>query len=136
MKTSSGSSTKNIAPSSLAFAATAAALALWCVRAHAADLDQITVSAPIVKNLEQDSVTGEPIQEYIVKASVQYDPATLRTRSGVALLKAGVEEAARKACQGADPTFDDGGCYRRAVDSVQPQIDAAVARAEDSSPKT
>jgi UrcA family protein len=136
MRTSSVLVTRNIAPSSLALAAAAAALALWCARAHAADLDEITLSAPIVKNLEQDSVTGEPVQESIVKALVQYDPATLTTPSGVALLKASVEEAARKACQSADPTFDDGGCYRQAVNSAQPQIDAAVARAKDSSPKT
>jgi UrcA family protein len=138
MKTSSASLSRNIAPGSLALAAAAAALALWSARAHAADLDQITLSAPIVKDLQPNDISGAPEQETIVNARVQYDPATLTTLSGVALLKASVEEAARKACQraGFDPTYDDDSCYRGAVDSAQPQIDAAIARAKNSSSKT
>jgi UrcA family protein len=137
MKTLSAS-LRNIAPGSLAVAAAAAALALWSARAHAADLDQITLSAPIVKDLQPNDVTGDPEQETIVNARVQFDPATLTMPSGVALLKASVEEAARKAClrAGFDPIYDDDGCYRGAVDSAQPQIDAAIARAKNSSSKT
>jgi UrcA family protein len=136
MRTSSALVSRNIAPGSLALAAAAAVLALWAPRAHAADLDKITLSAPMVKNLGPDDVTGEPVQESIVKALVQYDPATLTTPSGVALLRASVEQAAHKACESADPTLDDGSCARRAVDSARPQIDAAVARAKYSSPKS
>src|ERR1700736_1468546 len=52
-------------------------------------------------------------------SDLSYDPATLTTDSGVALLKKSVADAARKACDtAADPvTDDDGTCVRKAIRS-------------------
>ena len=64
---------------------------------------------------------------------MSYDPATLTTDSGVALLKKSVADAARKACNTADPlTDDDGACVREAIDSAQAQIARIVAQARST----
>lgn len=98
---------------------------------NAGDVQVITVSAPRVKILEHGPGTTTATQEMTVTARVQYDPVTLSTNSGVALLKDGVQEAARRICRAADPGApEDMRCVRNATDSAQPQIDAAVARAK------
>ncbi len=108
-------------------------LAVMSARAHAGDLDQVTIAAPAVKTVGHDYATGAPIQETTVTARVQVDPVTLTTNSGVALLKDGVRDAARKACEAADPlTPDDGTCVHTAVKSAEPQVAAAIARARSS----
>jgi UrcA family protein len=115
---------------SLPIALAIGALAVMSARAHADDLDEITISAPAVKTVGRDAATGAPIEEVTVKGRVTTDPVTLTTNSGVALLKDGVLDAARKACDAADPlTPDDGTCVQAAVESAKPQVDAAVARA-------
>jgi UrcA family protein len=68
---------------------------------------------------------------------VSYDPATLTTNSGIALLKDSVADAARKACNAAgdaaDSLPDDGGtCVRAAISSAQAQVDAAITKAKSS----
>jgi UrcA family protein len=64
---------------------------------------------------------------------VSYDPVTLTTNSGIALLKDSVADAARKACDTADPLTDDGGtCVREAISSAQSQIAEAVTKARSS----
>jgi UrcA family protein len=64
---------------------------------------------------------------------VQFDPVTLTTNSGAALLKDAVLDAARQACTDADPFTNDGGaCVRKAVESAAPQVDAVIARARSS----
>jgi UrcA family protein len=68
-----------------------------------------------------------------VKVGVSYDPVTLTTNSGVALLKDSVADAARNACDKADPfTDDDGTCVRQAIYSAQAQIARAVTQARSS----
>ena len=98
--------------------------------AMAADIAAITVSAPKVKIVERGPGTSSATQQVTLSARVQYDPTTLTTHSGVALLKDGVEQAARRICQAADPGApEDTGCIRNATHAAQPQIDAAIARA-------
>jgi UrcA family protein len=133
MTTSTASSHANTLRRSLPIAFAIGALAILSARAHAEDLDQITISAPAVKTLRYDFGIGAPIQEASVTARVKIDPVTLTTNSGVALLKESVRDAARKACDAADPlTQDDGTCFQAAVKAAKPQVDAAVARARSS----
>jgi UrcA family protein len=107
-----------------------ALLAVVSATAQAAEPDQITISAPSVHTVGRDRSTLTPIQEVVVTAHVKFDPVTLTTNSGVALLKDSVLEAARKSCRSADPFMeDDGTCIRTALEDAQPQITAAIARA-------
>ncbi len=109
------------------------ALAIMNARAHAEDLDQITVAAPIERTVGREAATLAPIEEITVTARVTADAAALTTNEGVAILKDSVLAAARKACAAADPsTLDDSTCVDTAVKSAKPQIDAAVARARSS----
>jgi UrcA family protein len=101
--------------------------------ANAAALYQITISTPSVKVVGRDSASGASIEETTVQTRVEFDPVTLTTNSGVALLKDKVLEAARTACESIDPVSpDDGTCVRDAVQSAQAQIDAAVAKARNT----
>jgi UrcA family protein len=109
------------------------ALAVFSASAHAAEYDEITISGSTTKTVGREYATGAPIRETTVKVGVSYDPVTLTTNSGVALLKDAVVDAARKACDMADPlTQDDGTCLREAVRSAQPQIARAIAKARSS----
>ena len=109
------------------------AIAVFSVSAHAADLNQITVQGSTVQTVGRDAATGAPIQETTVKVAVSYDPATLTTDSGVKLLKAKVVDAARQACDSADPlTDDDGTCLREAIGSAQDQIARVVTQARSN----
>jgi UrcA family protein len=110
------------------------ALAIMSASAHAEDdLDQITISTPAVKTLGYDFGIGAPIHETSVTANVKVDPAGLTTRSGVTLLKESVLDAARRACNAADPiTPDDGTCVHDAVKTATPQVNAAIARARST----
>jgi UrcA family protein len=114
------------------------AIAAFSASARAAESKEIMVQGPTTKTVGYDLPTGTPIQQTTVKIAVTYDPATLATDSGVALLKESVADAARKACATADRvTHDDGTCVRRAIDSAQAQIARLVlrqgaARAADS----
>jgi UrcA family protein len=111
------------------------ALAFVSAGAQAADYDEITISAPNVKTIGHDDATNAPIEEYSKKATVKFDPVTLTTNSGVALLKDSVLDAALKACSSISLPLsedDDGTCVRDAVKSAQPQIDAAVMRARST----
>jgi UrcA family protein len=111
----------------------AMAIAVFSASAHAAELNEITVQGSTVKTVGRDDATGAPIQETTVKVAVSYDPATLTTDSGVALLKESVADAARKACDTADPfTDDDGTCVREAIGSAQAQIARVVTQARSS----
>ena len=108
-------------------------LAVSSVSAYAAEPDEVTISAPSTRTVARDYATGAPIQETTVKVSVSYDPVTLTTNSGIALLKDNVADAARKACDTADPLTDDGGtCVREAISSAQSQIAQAVTKARNS----
>jgi UrcA family protein len=112
------------------------AVALISARAQADDpaqVDQVTISSPTVNIVGRDSSTNSPITETTKTARIQYDPVTLTTNSGVALLKDSVRESARKLCDSIDPLdSDDGVCIRNAVESAQSQVDAAIARARST----
>jgi UrcA family protein len=98
--------------------------------ASAAPAATITVSAPRVKIVEHGPGTATAAQQVTLTARVQYDPVTLTTNSGVALLKDGVLQAAHKVCQAADPSaVHDNACIRKAIAGAQPQVDAAIAQA-------
>jgi UrcA family protein len=98
--------------------------------AKADEPEVITVAAPKVNVIAHGPGAATATQQVTVTAHVQYDPVTLTTNSGVALLKDGVEQAARRVCRSADPGApEDMTCVRSATDSAAPQIDAAVARA-------
>jgi UrcA family protein len=118
-------------PLALAFAI--GTLSLACVSAYAADLDPVTISAPAVKVVGQDSMTGAPIEQATATGVVKFNAVTLTTHSGVALLKDGVRAAARNAC-GTSVIFsqDEESCVNRAVQSAQPKVDAAIARARSN----
>ncbi|MGD0493422.1 MAG: hypothetical protein ABSC32_17940 [Steroidobacteraceae bacterium] len=131
----------NILGRILPIAFAAGAIALGGARAYAADsdplnpvqLDAITVSAPTAKDVERDPATGAFIQEVTSKATVQADPAALATHYGALMLNYSVRDAARKACAQADPFEDDDGtCVHEAVESAQPQVDAAIAQARSN----
>jgi hypothetical protein len=120
---------------SLALAFTIGMLALSSVSAHAAVMDPITVSAPkvkVVKVVGRDSAINAPIEDVTATAVVKFDPVTLTTNSGVALLMDGVWSAAFEACEAAAPFSLGDGCVNRAVLAAQPQVDAAIARARSS----
>jgi UrcA family protein len=127
----------------VAFAA--GAIVLVGARAHAdpaqldpaqldpVQLDPITVLAPAAKIVDRDAATGAPIEDVTVTARVHADPAALRTHYGALMLNYSVLDAAREACRDVDPLEDDDGiCVHDAVESAQPQVDAAIARARSS----
>lgn len=98
-------------------------------------VDQVTISAPSVKTVGHDEATGAPIEEVAKQANIKFDPVTLTTNSGVALLKDSVFESALRICNsiGLSMSYDDGGaCVRDAVKSAQAQVDAAIARARST----
>ena len=70
------------------------AFAVCSVSAQAAEPDEVTISAPATRTVGHDYATNAPIQETTVKVAVSYDPVTLTTNSGVALLKDSVADAA------------------------------------------
>lgn len=111
-------------------------LTLVSVSARAADpdqIDQVTVSAPAVRVVGHDPAMLTPIEQVTVTAHVDFNPVTLTTNSGVALLKDSVVEAARKTCTCADPGLEeDDTCMRAAVKAAEPRIAAAIARARSN----
>ena len=110
------------------------AIAAFSAGARAAESREIMVQGPTTKTIGFDLPTGAPIRETTVKIAVSYDPATLTTDSGVALLRDSVADAARKACATADRVTpdDDGRCVRRAIDSAQAQIARIVSQARST----
>lgn len=109
------------------------ALAFISTGAQAADLDEVTISAPNVQTVGRDAATGAPIEEVTKRATIKVDPVTLTTNSGVALIKDSVVATAHKICDSIDPlTSDDGTCVSSAVKSALTQVDAAAARARST----
>lgn len=133
MKTSSVAIRPNIVRGGCSLALVVALTALN-VGAHAANLDPITLSPPIVKPIGHDMVTEAPVDDVTVNAHIAVDTETLRNKSGVVLLKDRVLQAAHQACEAADPYMqDDGTCVRDAIKAAQSQVDAAIANARSSS---
>jgi UrcA family protein len=106
----------------------AVALAGISPSAQGEDLNQITVRGSDTRTIGYDFHSLSPIEETTVSFGVSYDPVTLTTNSGVALLKDAVTQAAFKACGGED-LAPDKTCMRIAVDQAQQQIARAVAKA-------
>jgi len=107
------------------------ALAVFGNYAQAAEPDQeVTITGTRTKTISYDPATRAPIQIVSVSARVTTRLDVLTLNSGVAILKDNVLEAARKACEMADPfNEDDGDCVHEAVKGAQPQVDALIARA-------
>ena len=129
------STSVKILSGSLPAAFAAMAIAVFSAgAAQAAEPNQIAIQGSTTKAVGTDYATGAPVEQTTVKVAVTYDPATLTTDSGVALLKKSVADAARKACDtAADPvTDDDGTCVRKAIDSAQAQIARMVSEARSS----
>jgi UrcA family protein len=119
---------------SLQAASAIMALAVFSISAHAAEPNEVTIRGSTTQVVGRDYATNAPIEETTVKVAVNYDPVTLTTNSGIALLKDSVAEAARKACATADPLTDDGGtCVREAISSAQSQIAQAITQARSNS---
>jgi UrcA family protein len=123
-------------PLALAFAF--GALSLASVSVHAANLDPVTISAPMIRDAGQDPTTLAPIEKITATAVVKFNPANLTTQSGVARLEDSVQAAARRACDAAASSapdqisLHDESCALRTVKSAQPQVDAAIARARSN----
>ncbi len=105
------------------------ALMLACVSAHATTLDPVTISAAAVKVAGRDTLTNMPLQRTKITAGIEFDPVTLSTNSGVALLRDSVRTAAITACAALGPERISATCVIRAEQSAEPQVDAAIARA-------
>jgi UrcA family protein len=134
MRVSTASMYPDILRRGLPVALAIGALTVLSARVHAFDLDPITISAPVMKTVGDSSTPGMPVENVTVKATITPDALSLTTDSGVALLKEKVLEAAREACDAADPfTWDDLDCIYEAVKSAKPQVHAAIARARSSS---
>jgi UrcA family protein len=95
-------------------------------------VDQVTVYAPRVRVVGRDEATLAPIEQETVSVRVHFDPPTLTTNSGRALLDDSVNAAARQACDSSDAVASDdpASCIDKAVAAAQPQIQTAIARAQ------
>jgi UrcA family protein len=95
-------------------------------------VDQVTVYAPAVRVVGRDDATLAPIEQRTVSVRVHFDPPTLTTNSGRALLDDSVNAAARQACDSAGlvAAADDASCIDKAVASAQPQVQTAIAHAQ------
>lgn len=102
-------------------------LALSWVSAHAVTLDPVTISAQAVKVVGRDTLTNLPLQQTKITAHVRFNPVTLTTHSGAALLRDSVRTAAHRVCAAVAPGSQ--ACVIRAERSARPQVDAAIARA-------
>lgn len=130
MKTSTVSIRPNALRGGWPIALAIGALTILNAHAQAAELDPISLSAPIAKTVKPETAIEGPIVDIKVNARIAVDMETLRNESGVVLLKDRVAEAAYKACNAADPlAWDDGTCVRDAVKSAKPQVDALIERA-------
>jgi|SRR6185312_11210686 len=100
--------------------------------AGADELTQVVVRGSNTRTIGYDYHTLRPIEESTTTVGVRYDPVTLTTHSGVALLKDAVEQAANKACSGSDvSTAEHDSCVRRAIEDARPQVARAVTEARN-----
>jgi UrcA family protein len=117
------------------------ALALLNSRAQAAEMPQVTVSAPtertpgtfgdVISNDGRDEAINSSLPTVSRTVRLKVDPVMFTTDSGVALLNDQVRETAQKLCSSLDtPSFENDVCVADAIASAQPQIAAGVARAK------
>lgn len=107
-------------------------LVLSWVSAHAATLDPITISAPTVEVRGYDSLTNAPLERTVTTAHIKFNPVTLTTNSGVALLRDRVRTAAGKVCSAVDSYSDYASCVAGAMRTAEPEVTTAVARARSN----
>jgi UrcA family protein len=103
--------------------------------AQASEPDPIRIDSTTTQTVGHDFPADVPIQEVTTKVAVKYDPVTLTTNSGVALLNDSVADAARKACDADDIdafSSDNETCVRKAIESAKTQVDSAIARARST----
>lgn len=110
--------------------------ALLATGVQAAELPEVTVTAPSIKTIGRDT-TGAPIRQATATARIRYSPVMLMTNSGRALLQDKVVDVARGLCRKLDSvslvaTEDEASCVQRAVDGAKLQIDAAIAHQKAS----
>jgi UrcA family protein len=101
---------------------------------QAADLSEVTISTPAIKTVGRDA-TGTPVRQLGGTVRVQYNPISLTTNSGRALLDDKVADVARDLCSanGLYPNADDDwNCVRQATKAARVQLDAATAQAKFS----
>jgi len=106
--------------------------ALVATGVQAADLPEVTVSAPSTKIIGRD-MTGAPIRQVTASARIRYSPVMLTTNSGRALLQYKVAEVARGLCRKLDSTAivfmdNEATCVQQAVKGAKTQIAAAIAQ--------
>ena len=103
---------------------------LGAAGAQAADLGEVTVTGPTIHTIGRDA-TGTPVRQLSGTVTVQYNPISLTTNSGRALVDYRVANVARNLCSanGAFPNADDDfNCVQQAVRGAKVQLDAATAQ--------
>ena len=103
--------------------------------AQASEPDAVSISSTTTQTVGHDFPADVPIEQVTRKVAVKYDPVTLTTNSGVALLNDSVADAARKACDIDDIdafSSDNETCVRKAIESAKTQVDSAIARARST----
>jgi UrcA family protein len=103
--------------------------------AQAQEMDQVAVVSSSTGIVGYRLHEPRPVKQTNVKVSVTYDPVTLTTNSGIALLRDAVKEAAQKACKPSsvhaslydDLTYHD--CVQTAIDRAEPQVAQAITDA-------
>lgn len=134
MTTPTASIPVNLLRKGLLIALALGSFAALSPRAHAdaADPAEITISASPVKILGYNRDLT-PVEQVTYTARVPFEPVTLTTNSGVALLKDRVLQAAREACMRDDLLVEeDDRCVLETVKAAQPQINAAISKARSS----
>jgi len=104
--------------------------ALVVTGVQAADLPEVTVSAPSIKTIARD-LSGAPVRQATASARIRYSPIMLTTNSGRALLQYKVTQVARGLCRKLDsivPLSDETTCVQQAVKGAKVQIASAIAR--------
>lgn len=80
------------------------------------------------------SATGAPIEEVSLSARVTYSDLELSIPSNAKVFKQRVHDAAREVCDRLEQMYPLGGgsdsCVRKAEEGAQPQVTAAIAKAE------
>jgi UrcA family protein len=106
--------------------------ALVATGVQAADLPEVTVTAPSTKTIGRDA-SGAPLRQVTASARIRYSPVMLTTYSGQALLQDRVVEVARGLCRklggiSVVAMDDEATCVQQAVKGTKVQIAAAIAQ--------
>ena len=105
--------------------------ALTVAGTQAAEMDEVTVTAPGVKVIGHGT-TGAPIEEVSASERIEYSHTMLMTNSGRALLEDRITAEARRLCEdlekpGNMSSQTKTACVKQAVAGAKEQIAAAAA---------